>query len=119
MHPYKRSARVGDLIREEIADIIMHKLKDPRIGFITVTGADVSDDLRYAKVYVSILEDAKREETLKILISSAKFIRGELGRRIRMKILPELIFKLDKSIEYGAKIDRIIREIKERDEGSS
>ncbi|HCC68426.1 MAG TPA: 30S ribosome-binding factor RbfA [Nitrospiraceae bacterium] len=119
MHPYKRSARVGDLIREEIADIIMHRLKDPRIGFITVTGADVSDDLRHAKVYVSILEDAKREETLQILISSARFIRGELGRRIKMKILPELIFKLDNSIEYGAKIDRILKEIKERDEGSS
>jgi len=112
MHPYKRSVRVGDLIREEVANIIMHKLRDPRLGFITVTEARVSDDLRHAKVYVSVFEDAKRDETLKILISSARFIRNELGRRIKIKFIPELVFKLDESIEYGAKIDRILDEIK-------
>ena len=112
MHPYKRSARVGDLIREEVADIIMHKLKDPRLGFITVTETVVSDDLRRARVHVSVLEDLKKEETLKILTSSAKFIRNELCKRIKMKFIPVLVFKLDKSIEYGAKIDRILDELK-------
>lgn len=112
MHPYKRSERVGDLIREEIAKIIMHDLNNPRIGFVTVTGVDVSNDLRHAKVYVSILEETKQDETIKILNSSAKFIRGELSTKIRMKFIPELIFKLDESIEYGAKIDRILNEIK-------
>jgi len=112
MHPYKRSDRVGDLIREEVAKIIMHNLNDPRIGFVTVTGVDVSNDLRHAKVYVSILEETKQDETIKTLNSSAKFIRGELGTKIRMKFIPELIFKLDESIGYGAKIDRILNEIK-------
>ncbi len=112
MHPYKRSARVGDLIREEVADIIMHKLKDPRLGFITVTEARVSDDLRHAQVYVSILEDTKKDETFKILTSSAKFIRSELSKRVKIKFIPALIFKLDKSVEYGAKIDKILDEIK-------
>ncbi len=112
MHPYKRSARVGDLIREEVADIIMHKLKDPRLGFITVTEARVSDDLRHAQVYVSILEDTKKDETFKILASSAKFIRSELSKRVKIKFIPALIFKLDKSVEYGAKIDKILDEIK-------
>ncbi len=112
MHPYKRSARVGDLIREEIADIIMHKLKDPRLGFITVTEAQVSDDLRHARVYVSVLEDVKKNETLKILASSARFIRGELSKRVKIKFIPELVFKLDKSIEYGAKMDKILNKIK-------
>ncbi len=112
MHPYKRSIRVGDLIKEEIADIIMHKLRDPRLGFITVTEVQASDDLRHAKVYVSILEDAKREETLKILASSARFVRSELARRVKIKFIPELIFKLDESIEYGAKIEKILSEIK-------
>jgi ribosome-binding factor A len=112
MHPYKRSARVGDLIREEVADIIMHKLKDPRLGFITVTEAWISDDLRHARVYVSVLEDAKKNETLKILASSARFIRSELSKRVKIKFIPKLVFKLDKSIEYGAKMDKILNEIK-------
>ncbi len=112
MHPYKRSARVGDLIREEVADIIMHKLRDPRLGFITVTEAWISDDLRHARVYVSVLEDAKKNETLKILASSARFIRSELSKRVKIKFIPKLVFKLDKSIEYGAKMDKILDEIK-------
>lgn len=112
MHPYKRSARVRDLIREEVADIIMHRLKDPRLGFITVTEAWTSDDLRHARVYVSVLEETKKDESLRILTSSARFIRSELSKRLKMKFVPELAFKLDKSIEYGAKIDRILDEIK-------
>ncbi len=112
MHPYKRSARVKDLIREEVADIIMHRLKDPRLGFITVTEAWTSDDLRHARVYVSVLEETKKDESLRILMSSARFIRSELSKRLKMKFVPELSFKLDKAIEYGAKIDRILDEIK-------
>ncbi len=112
MHPYKRSARVGDLIKEEVADIIMHKLKDPRLGFITVTDARVSKDLRHAKIYISVLEPLKKDVTLKILISSAGFIRSELAKRIKIKFIPELDFKFDESIEYGAKIDRMLNEIK-------
>jgi len=112
MHPYKRSARVRDLIREEVADIIMHRLKDPRLGFITVTGAWTSDDLRHARVYVSVLEETKKDGSLRILTSSARFIRSELSKRLKMKFVPELAFKLDKSIEYGTKIDRILDEIK-------
>ncbi len=112
MHPYKRSTRVGDLLREEIADITMHKLKDPRLGFITVTEVQVSDDLRHAKVYMSVLEDTKKNETLKILSSSARFIRSELSKRLRkMRSIPKITFKLDESIEYGAKIDRLLEEI--------
>ena len=111
MHPYKRSARVSDLIRKEVADIIMHKLKDPRVGFITVTEAEVSDDLRHAMVHVSVLEEEKKEETLKILRSSSKFIRNELAKRIQMKFLPKLIFKLDQSIAYGAKMEKILNEL--------
>ncbi len=112
MHPYKRSTRVGDLIKEEVADIIMHKLKDPRLGFITVTDARVSKDLRHAKIYISVLEPLKKDVTLKILISSAGFIRSELAKRIKIKFIPELDFKFDESIEYGAKIDRMLNEIK-------
>jgi ribosome-binding factor A len=111
MHPYKRSARVGDLIREEVASIIMHKLKDPRLGFITITDAQVSDDLRHARVYASVLEDAKRQESLKILNSSARFIKNELGKRMKIKFIPDISFKLDESINYGAKIDKILNDV--------
>ncbi|MBI4654001.1 MAG: 30S ribosome-binding factor RbfA [Nitrospirae bacterium] len=112
MHPYKRSIRVSDLIRKEIAEIIMHKLRDPRVGFVTVTGVDVSDDLRNAMVYVSVLEEARQDEVIKTLNASAKFIRGELAHGVRIKFIPRLIFKIDKSIEYGIKIDKILNEIK-------
>jgi ribosome-binding factor A len=98
-------------MREEIADILMHKTKDPRIGFVTVTGVDLSDDLRHAKVFLSIYKDEEKETTLKAIEVAKGFIRRELGKRMRLRFLPELIFRLDKSIEYGNKIDRILKEI--------
>ncbi|MEK6693470.1 MAG: 30S ribosome-binding factor RbfA [Nitrospirota bacterium] len=110
---YKRAVRVGDLMREEIADILMHKVKDPRIGFLTVTGVDLSDDLRYAKVFVSIYKDEEREATLKAIETAKGFIRRELGKRMSLKFVPELVFRLDKSIEYGDKIDRLLKEVSE------
>ncbi len=116
MLPYKRSERVGDLIREEVADIIMYKLKDPRIGFVTVTGVDLSPDLKQAKVYVSILKEDEREQTLEILNSSKHFIRSSLTKRLKMKIIPTVEFRLDTSIEYGFKIDKLLKKIKDSDE---
>jgi ribosome-binding factor A len=112
MHPYKRSARVSDLIREEIADIIMHKIKHKSLGFVTVTGAKVSDDLRHATIYVSVLDENEKQKTVKKLNSSASFIKGELGRRLKMKYVPSLKFMVDESIEYGRKIDKILDDIK-------
>src|SRR5512135_1339954 len=116
MLPYKRSERVGDLIREEVADIIMYRLKDPRIGFVTVTGVDLSADLKLAKVYVSILKEEEREQTLDILNSSKNFIRSALTKRLKMKFIPSIEFRLDTSIEYGFKIDKLLKEIKDSDE---
>ena len=112
MHPYKRSVRVSDLIKEEVADIIMNRLKDPRLGFITVTEARVSNDLRHAKIFFSVLEDEKKDESLKILTSSARFIRSELAKKVRIKFIPDIVFKIDESIEYGAKINKILSNIK-------
>ncbi|MEW6675610.1 MAG: 30S ribosome-binding factor RbfA [Nitrospirota bacterium] len=114
MLPYKRSQRVGDLLREEIADIIIYRLKDPRIGFVTVTGVDVTDDLKIAKVYVTILKDEGKETTLEILNSAKSFIRSELSKRVRMKFIPGIEFRLDTSIEYGSRIEKLLKEIKEK-----
>ena len=116
MLPYKRSQRVGDLVREEVADIIMYRLKDPRIGFVTVTGVDMSPDMKNAKVYVSVLKEEDRELTLEILNSSKSFIRSLLSKRLRMKFIPTVEFRFDTSIEYGYKIDKLLKEIKDQDE---
>ena len=116
MLPYKRSQRVGDLIREEVADIIMYRLKDPRIGFVTVTGVDLSPDMKNARVYVSVLKAEDRELTLEILNSSKSFVRSLLSKRLRMKFIPSVEFRFDTSIEYGYKIDKLLKEIKDRDE---
>src|SRR5512135_588192 len=81
---FKRAERVSDQMKEEIADILMRKIKDPRIGFVTVTDVEVADDLRNAKVFVSIYGGDK-VKTLKGLESASAFIRSELGRRMRMR----------------------------------
>ncbi len=112
MLPYKRSQRVGDLIREEVADIIMNKLKDPRVGFITVTGVNITEDLKLAKVYISILKAEETDATLEILNSAKGFIRAELSKRVRMKFIPALTFRMDESLEYGNKIEKLLKEIK-------
>jgi len=118
MLPYKRSQRVGDLVREEVADIIMYRLKDPRIGFVTVTGADMSDDLKMARIFVSILKPEERELTVAILNEARPFIRSALGKRLKMKFTPNIEFRLDTSIEYGSKIDSLLKKIRTDDESS-
>ena len=115
MLPYKRSQRVSDLIREEIADIIMNKVKDPRLGFVTVTGAKITEDLKIATVYISILKEEEKETTLEMLNLAKGFIRAELAKRVRMKFIPSLTFRIDESLEYGVRIEKLLREIKKED----
>ncbi len=116
MHPYKRSKRLGVLLREEVADIILHKIKDPRLGFITVTDVELSDDLRNAKVFVSVLKAEDRAETLQILNDAKGFVRGEIAKRLRIKIIPTFEFVFDESIERGFRIDELLKEIKKTSE---
>ena len=112
---YKRAERVSDQMKQEIADILMRKVKDPRIGFVTVTDVEVADDLRNAKVFVSVYGTDK-EKTLKGLESASPFIRSELGKRMRMKFVPELLFRYDESVERGAHIMELLHGIEEKDE---
>ncbi|MDP3260909.1 MAG: 30S ribosome-binding factor RbfA [Nitrospirota bacterium] len=115
MLPYKRSQRVSDLIREEIADIIMNKVKDPRLGFVTVTGAKITEDLKIATIYLSILKEEEKETTIEMLNSAKGFIRAELAKRLKMKFIPSLTFRIDESLEYGVRIEKLLREIKKED----
>ena len=112
---FKRADRVSDQMKQEIADILMRKIKDPRIGFVTVTDVDLSDDLRNAKVFVSVYGSGK-DETLKGLTSAAAFIRSELGRRMRLRIVPEILFRFDQSVEQGAHVMELLRDIENKNE---
>ena len=113
MLPYKRSQRVGQQLRKEISDIVMNRVKDPRLGFLTVTEVDVSDDLKLARVYISIFKEDERKATMEILDSAKKFIRSELGKRLHMKSIPSLEFKLDTTLEYGDRINKLLKEVQQ------
>ena len=107
-----RFNRIDEELKKEISQIINYELKNPNVtGLISVTKAHVTKDLKYAKVYVSILNSKNIKETLAGLKKSSGYIRSEIAKRINLRITPELIFELDDSIEYGAKIDTILKEI--------
>ena len=114
---FKRADRVGELIHAELADIVLRKLKDPRVGFLTITGVRVSDDLKHAKIFVSVLggEEAKKD-TLKGLRSAVPFMQREVGRRLKLRYTPEIMFVLDESIEKGAKMLETLKELEETEE---
>lgn len=115
--PYsRRTERVSELLLKEISQLLLRDIKDPRIGFSTITKIEVTKDLRHAKVFVSILgKETDKIQTLQGLVSAGGFIRGELGRRLRLKHIPELIFKIDDSIEHAANMFKRLEEIKSKD----
>jgi len=106
----ERINRVSEEIKKEISSIIRNELKDPRLStLISITGANVTKDLKYAKVYVSVLGDEnEKKDSLTALKSAAGFIRREIGHRINMRYTPEILFELDTSIEHGAYINKLI-----------
>lgn len=111
-----RVNRVGEQMKKELGDIISRKIKDPRVGFVTVTDVQVTGDLQQAKVYISVLGDEQqREDTLKGLAKAKGFIRTEIGQRIRLRKTPELIFEFDETMAYGNRINSLIHEL-HRDE---
>ena len=107
-----RLGRIDEEYKKEISQIISYKLKNPNVtGLISVTKVKVTNDLKYAKVYVSILNSKNLKETMDGLKKSSGFIRSELARKINLRNTPEILFELDDSLEYGAKIDSILKEI--------
>ncbi|OPA77638.1 ribosome-binding factor A [Paenibacillus selenitireducens] len=109
-----RVGRVGEQLKKELSQLIQSELKDPRIGFVTVTGVEVTNDLSQATVYLSVLgDDEQKSNTLKALAKANGFLRSELGKRIRLRHTPVLIFKFDSSIEYGSRIEKILGEIQD------
>lgn len=107
-----RLGRIDEQYRKEISQILNYELKNPNVtGLISVTKVKVTNDLKFAKVYVSILNSKNLKDTLAGLKRSAGFIRSELAKRVNLRNTPEIIFELDDSLEYGAKIDSILKEI--------
>ncbi len=112
-----RLGRIDEELKKEISNIINYELKNPNVtGLISVTKAKITPDLKYAKVYVSILNSKNIKTTFAALKKSSGFIRSEIAKRINLRITPELIFVLDDSMEYGAKIDQILKEIMPKEE---
>ena len=109
-----RSNRVAEQMKKELGEIIGRKIKDPRVGFVTVTDVAVTGDLQQATVYITSLgNDRERAETLKALEKASGFIRSEIGSRIRLRRTPEIMFEFDSSVAYGNKIDELLRSLHE------
>jgi len=120
MKQYKRSDRVGDLIREVISEMILRDLGDPRLEAVTVTEVEVTVDLKLARVFFSARGEKAREESAqKGLESAAGVIKKKLGRELRLRYMPELAFQVDRSFEYGSKIDRLIQTIQDEQKTDS
>jgi len=109
----QRPERVQEAIRQEISKIVHEEIKDPRLGFITITGVELTRDLRHAKVYFSVLGEAKaRHLALKGLVSAKGRIKGLLADRINLKFMPQIEFKIDESLERTQRIYSILDKIK-------
>jgi len=108
-----RVERVAEQMKKEIAELLQDEIKDPRIGFVTVTDVELSSDMQHAKVYVSVYGDEEqKKQTLEALDRATGFIRREIGRRIKLRLVPEIVFKYDESIERGDRIARLLSRIK-------
>lgn len=109
-----RQEKLEALLKQEIADILRKEVADPRIGFVTITGADVSADIGHAKVYVSILgSEEQKAEGLKVLKHTQSYIRQLLSKRIQMRTVPAIDFRMDGSIDHGMRITELLDQIKE------
>jgi len=107
---FERTRRVGEQMQRDLSDLIRREIKDPRLGMVTVTGVDVSKDFSFARVYIAVLgkEASETEQDLEILNHAAGYLRSLLGKRIRLRIIPRLIFIYDQSIESGAHLSALI-----------
>ena len=108
----KRLNRIDEELKKEITNILTYDLKNPNVtGLLSVTRVKITPDFKYAKVYVSIMNAKNTKETFAAIKKSAGFIRTEIAKRVNLRITPELVFVLDDSIEYGTRIDAILKDI--------
>lgn len=107
---FPRSRRIAQQVQRALSDIIRLELKDPRVGMITITDVEVTADAAYAKVFFTVLGDAARiDETAAALTHAAGFLRSELAHRLKLRVVPHLVFKYDASVERGMRISQLIQ----------
>lgn len=107
-----RAHRLSEEMKKELSEIIMRDLKDPRIKFVTITDVDVTGDLQQATVFFTVLGDEKeKKETHEGLTTAQGFIRSEIGKRIRLRKVPEITFEYDESVEYGNRIESLLQDL--------
>ena len=106
-----RVERVADAIREVIAELLLRGIKDPRVGMATITGVKLTADLRHARVYFSVIgDDITGARTLAGLRSASGFIRNQVGKRLSLRVAPEIIFELDPSLAQAQRLDQLLKE---------
>src|SRR5699024_654256 len=111
-----RAERVGEQMKQEIMDIVNNKVKDPRIGLLTITEVQLTNDLSIATIYLTVLGNDKQiDDTFKGLEKAKGFIKSEIGSRMRLRIVPDLKFEYDESIDYGNKIEKMIQDLHKND----
>ncbi len=112
-----RHERIVEALRKELSLIIHDEIKDPRLGFVTITNVELAPDKRFAKVFYSVLgKEEDHKKTKEALDSSLGYVRKLIGERIKLRFVPELLFSEDRSQEYSVRIEEILNEIKEQDE---
>ena len=120
MVPGKRAVRVGDLILRELAFLLLEKVKDPRVQGVTLTGIRLSNDLKQAKVFYSVLgEDDQIEQALKGLNSAKGYIKREIGNRMELRYVPEISFVHDPSLKEGSHMEQVFEKLRESEKGPS
>ncbi len=118
-HRYRRTDRVEELLKEEIARVIREEVKDPRVGFATIMDVDVSPDLGHARVFVSVMgEEEEKMSTIEALRRASGFIRARVGGDVTLKRMPELHFEIDRSLERAARIEELLERAEGEDEGA-
>lgn len=105
---FNRSERVGGQLRRELAQLVQHEVKDPRVGFVSISDVEVTRDLAHAKVYVTVFEEDKAPRSIEALNRAAGYLRRRLGQEMRIRTVPELHFLHDASVETGARMDELI-----------
>jgi ribosome-binding factor A len=111
MPRFRRTDRINEQLRQEVSILVRDEVRDPRVGLVTITAVETSPELDHARVYVTVLgDDEEKEQALQGLRSAAPFIRGQLGRRLHMRRIPELHFQIDRVLEEASRIDALLRE---------
>ncbi|KYZ77250.1 ribosome-binding factor A [Anaerosporomusa subterranea] len=114
-----RIEKVQEFIKQEISQIILTDLKDPRVGFVTVTRVEVTGDLQHAKIFISLMgSPEQKESTLQGLQRALGFMRTEIGKRLRLRMIPDLALAVDESLDHSVRIQKLLDEIKQDESGN-